>query len=91
MPVGKIKRTGLMFSIFGKVKTYIIATLALALPIIYVFGQIKGRTKEKNKVLTDELQAQQKASDFYKAMSENETDNLTDRKSITDRLRSNGL
>ena len=80
-----------MFSIFGKVKTYIIATLALALPIIYVFGQIKGRAKAKNKVLTDELQAQQKAADFYKAMSENESDNLTDRKSITDRLRSNGL
>ena len=80
-----------MFNIFGKVKTYIIATLALALPIIYVFGQVKGRAKEKNKVLTDELQAQQNASDFYKAMSENETDNLTDRKSLTDRLRSNGL
>ena len=80
-----------MFSLVGKLKTYIIATLALALPIIYVFGQVKGRAKEKNKVLTDELQAQQKAADFYKAMSENENDNLTDRKSITDRLRSNGL
>ena len=52
--------------IFGKIKMYIIATLALALPIIYVFGQIKGRAKEKNKVLTDELQAEQKASAFYK-------------------------
>ena len=80
-----------MFSLVGKLKTYIIATLAFALPIIYVFGQVKGRAKEKNKVLTDELQAQQKAADFYKAMSENENDNLTDRKSITDRLRSNGL
>lgn len=77
--------------IFGKIKTYIIATLALALPIIYVFGQIKGRAKEKNKVLSDELQAQQKAADFYKAMSEHESDTLTDRQSITDRLRSNGL
>jgi hypothetical protein len=77
--------------IFGKIKMYIIATLALALPIIYVFGQIKGRAKEKNKVLTDELQAQKKASDFYKAMAENESDTLTDRRSVTDRLRKNGL
>ena len=77
--------------IFGKIKTYIIATLALALPIIYVMGRVKGRAAEKNKVLTDELQAQEKATDFYKAMSEHESDTLTDRKSITDRLRSNGL
>jgi len=77
--------------IFGKIKTYIIATLALALPILYVVGQITGRAKEKNKVLKDELEAQNKASDFYKNMAEHETDTLTDRKSITDRLRSNGL
>ena len=77
--------------IFGKIKTYIIATLALALPILYVVGQITGRAKEKNKVLKDELEAQNKASDFYKNMAEHETDNLTDRKSVTDRLRSNGL
>ena len=77
--------------IFGKIKTYIIATLALALPIIYMMGKVKGRAKEKNKVLKDELEAQNKASDFYKAMAEHETDTLTDRKSVTDRLRSNGL
>ena len=77
--------------IFGKIKMYIIATLALALPIIYVVGQVKGRAKEKNKVLTDELEARQRQYDFYKTMADNETDNLTNRKSITDRLRSNGL
>ena len=80
-----------MFDIFGKIKTWIIAALAVALPILYVFGRIKGRAAEKNKVLTDELQAQEKASNFYKNMAEHENDNLTDRKSITDRLRSNGL
>ena len=78
-------------SIFGKIKTYIIGALALALPIIYVIGQIKGRAKEKNKVLMDELNATQNASEFYKNMAEHETDNLTDRKSLSDRLRSNGL
>tara|TARA_A100001388_G_scaffold230025_1_gene181954 strand:+ start:1290 stop:1505 length:216 start_codon:yes stop_codon:yes gene_type:complete len=70
---------------------YIIGALALALPIIYAFGKIRGASKEKNKILQDDLQAQQKATDFYKNMAEHETESLTDRKSITDRLRSNGL
>ena len=77
--------------IFGKIKTYIIAALAMAIPIIYVMGKVMGASKEKNKVIKDELQASEKAGDFYKAMAENETNDFTDRKSITDRLRGNGL
>lgn len=77
--------------VFGKIKSYIIGALALALPIIYVMGQVKGRAKEKTKVLKDELEAQTKASDFYKNMAEHESDTLTDRRSVTDRLRNNGL
>jgi len=77
--------------IFSKIKTYIIGALALAIPIIYLIGQVKGRAKEKNKVLRDELQAQQKASTFYKKMAEHETDTLTDSTDLTDRLRGKGL
>jgi len=77
--------------IFGKIKTYIIATLALALPIIYVMGRVKGKAAEKNKILRDELQAQEKATNFYKAMSENEEDVITDRPSLLSRLRKDGL
>ena len=77
--------------VFGKIKSYIIGALALALPIIYLMGQVKGRAKEKTKVLEDELEAQTKASDFYKNMAEHENDTLTDRRSVTDRLRNNGL
>lgn len=77
--------------VFGKIKSYIIGALALALPILYVMGQVKGRAKEKTKVLKDELEAQTKASDFYKNMAEHESDTLTDRRSVTDRLRNNGL
>jgi hypothetical protein len=77
--------------IFGKIKTYIIGALALALPIIYVMGKVRGSANEKNKVLKDDLQAQQKATDFYKKMAEHENDNITDRKSLTKRLRGNGL
>jgi len=77
--------------VFGRIKDYIIAALALAVPVIYVFGRIKGAANEKNKVLQDELETQDKVSDFYKNVAEHETDTLTDRRSITDRLRSNGL
>lgn len=77
--------------IFGKIKTYIIGALALALPIIYVMGKVRGSANEKNKVLKDDLQAQQKATDFYKKMAEHEDTNISDRKSLTERLRGNGL
>ena len=77
--------------LFGKIKTYIIGALALALPIIYVMGQVKGRAKEKNKIIKDELQASEKANDFYKAMAEDEEDAITDRPSLIKRLRGNGL
>lgn len=80
-----------MFSIFGKIKSYIIMALAMAIPIIYVVGRVKGAAKEKNKVLKDDLQAQEKSTDFYKAMAEHEEDTITDRKSLADRLRGNGL
>lgn len=77
--------------IFGKIKTYIIGALALALPIIYVMGKVMGAAKEKNKVIKDELQASEKANDFYKAMAENEEVAITDRPSLIKRLRGNGL
>jgi hypothetical protein len=77
--------------IFGKIKTYIIAALAMAIPIIYIMGRVTGASKEKNKVLQDDLQAEKKNTDFYKVMAEHEEDNITDRNGLTDRLRGNGL
>lgn len=77
--------------IFGKIKTYIIAALAIALPILYVMGRVRGSANEQNKVLKDDLQAEQKTTDFYKAMAEHEDDSITSRDSLTDRLRGNGL
>ena len=77
--------------IFGKIKTYIIGALALAIPIIYVMGKVVGANKEKNKILKDDLQASKKKTNFYKAISEHEEDTITDRKSLTERLRGNGL
>lgn len=77
--------------LFGKIKTYIITTLALALPIIYVMGKVTGASREKNKVLKDDLQAQKKTSDFYKAMAEHENTTPNDRRGLIERLRRDGL
>jgi len=81
-----------MFGIVGKIKTYIIAGLAVLMPILYVLGRKDGKKIEKQKVLKDEIEASQKASDFYKAMAEHEDDPSTnDRDSLSDRLRRDGL
>lgn len=77
--------------IIGKIKTYIIGALAVLLPILYVLGRKDGKTIEKSKVLADELQAKDKAKDFYKAMAEHEEFNPTSRDNLTDRLRRDGL
>ena len=77
--------------ILGKIKTYIIVTLAIALPILYVMGRVRGAANEQNKVLKDDLEAQQKTTTFYKKMAEHETDDINDRADLTDRLRGNGL
>ncbi len=66
--------------------------LAVLLPILYVLGRKDGKKIEKQKVLADELQAQQKASDFYKAMAEHEEDtSVNSRDGPVKRLRRDGL
>ena len=77
--------------IFGKIKLYIIAALGIMLPILYVLGRKDGQTIEKSKVLADELQAKDKAKDFYKALAEHEDFNPNSRSDLTDRLRRDGL
>ena len=77
--------------IVGKIKLYLITALAVLLPILYVLGRKDGKKIEKQKVLADELQAQRNASDFYRAMSEHEEFNPTNRSDLSDRLRRDGL
>ena len=77
--------------IVGKIKTYIIGALAVLLPILYVLGRKDGKKIEQTKVLADDLQARDKAADFYKAMAEHEDFNPTSRNDLTERLRRDGL
>ena len=81
-----------MFSLFGKIKTFIIGALALLLPILYILGRKDGSNSVENDVLADDLASQKKVSDFYKAMAEHEEDfNPTSVDDLTDRLRRDGL
>ena len=78
--------------IFSKIKLYLIAGLAVLLPILYVLGRKDGKKLEKTKVLADELQASKKSSNFYKKMAEHEEDTSTNTRSgLINRLRGNGL
>ena len=53
--------------------------------------RVRGAANEQNKVLKDDLQAQQKTTTFYKKMAEHETDDINDRADLTNRLRDSGL
>jgi len=81
--------------ITGKIKTYLIAGLAVLLPILYVLGRKDGKNLEKSKVLEDALENEQDKAEFYRSMEKhnNEIENNapSDRSSLTDRLRGNGL
>jgi hypothetical protein len=78
--------------ILGKLKTYVIAALALLLPILYVLGRRDGKKINQTAVLEDELRAQADASDFYKVMAEHEEDYIpTTNSELADRLRKHGL
>lgn len=81
-----------MFSVVGKIKDVLIAILAILLPVLYILGRKDGGLKAKTDTLADDLDAQNKVSDFYKAMAEDAEDfNPTNRSDLADRLRRNGL
>ena len=80
-----------MFGLVSKIKLYIIIALSVLMPIIHLVGRRKGRAAEQNKIIRDELDAEKKASNFYKSMAEHEDITTDSRSSLTDRLRGNGL
>jgi len=81
--------------ITGKIKAYLITGLAILLPILYVLGRKDGKNLEKSKVLKDALENEQDKAQFYRSMDKHnheiENNAPTDRNSLTDRLRNNGL
>lgn len=78
--------------ITGRIKTFVIAALALLMPILFVVGRSSGKQSEKDKILREELEASQKKNTFYKALSEHEKDHTIDtRDGLINRLRGKGL
>lgn len=87
-----------MFSVFGKIKTWLIAGLSAALPIVYVVGRVIGRTKGRaaaeSERIEDANESAKEVSEFYREMAKDEeitNGNLTDRDHLSDRLRDKGL
>lgn len=81
-----------MFSIFGKIKTFIIGGLLFLLPVIYVLGTILGRKSAQTDRVTDANKAANDAANFYRRMAEHEGDlSINDRNGLVDRLREDGL
>ena len=81
--------------ITGKIKTVVIAVLALAIPIIYIMGRLGGSTRIKQAVLKEEAEKAKKRANFYQKMAENEQDIESGRtrshSEFIDKLRQGGL
>ena len=58
--------------ITGKIKTAIIVVLALALPILYLFGRLGGGARVERAVLKEEADKAKRRANFYKDMAEHE-------------------
>jgi len=87
-----------MFSVVGKVKTWAIAALAAALPVIYFFGRFYGRMKGKQEAEMERVEDANKSAnevaDFYREMADDKQiteGNLHKRDRLTKRLRDKGL
>jgi lipopolysaccharide biosynthesis regulator YciM len=81
-----------MFGIIGKIKSYIIGGLLLALPVIYALGTLLGRKAAQHDRIVDANTAANDAADFYKRMAEHEGDHsISNRSDLIDRLRKDGL
>jgi lipopolysaccharide biosynthesis regulator YciM len=81
-----------MFGLIGKIKSYIIGGLLLALPVIYALGTLLGRKSAQHDRIVDANEAANQAADFYKRMAEHEGDlSINSRDDLIDRLRKDGL
>lgn len=86
-----------MTSFLSKVKAWIIAALAVLLPIVYVvaraLGKKQGRTEEQLDRAASAAETNKQVADFYREMS-NETPkdpSLHRPDRLVERLRDNGL
>ncbi len=81
--------------ITGKIKTVVIAVLAIAIPIIYIMGRLGGSSRIKQAVLKEEAEKAKKRANFYQKMAENEQEIESGRtrshSEFIDKLRQGGL
>jgi hypothetical protein len=79
----------------GKLKTYIIGSLAVLLPIIYVLGRRDQKHIQRSDALEDALELEADRAEFYKSMEQHKHDaqagKTSSRDDIVKRLRGTGL
>lgn len=85
-----------MFSfITGKLKTIVIAALAVLLPILYILGRRDQKAVDHGKLLEDALDTEKDRADFYRDMEKHnheiEDNRPSSRDDIIKRLRNNGF
>jgi hypothetical protein len=77
---------------FGRIKSYIIGVLLLALPVIYLLGTLLGRKTAQTDRVVDANHAANETAEFYKRMAEHEADfSIATRGDLVERLRKDGL
>lgn len=77
---------------FGRIKSYVIGVLFLALPFIYILGTLLGRKAAQTDRVIDANHAANDAAEFYKRMAEHEADvSINNRADLVERLRKDGL
>ena len=77
---------------FGRIKSYVIGVLLLALPVIYLLGTLLGRKAAQTDRVIDANKAANETAEFYKRMVEHEAGtSITTRSDLVERLRKDGL
>lgn len=77
---------------FGRIKSYVIGVLFLALPFIYILGTLLSRKAAQTDRVIDANHAANDAAEFYKRMAEHEADvSINNRADLVERLRKDGL
>ena len=83
-----------MFSVWGRIKNWVMGLLLAALPILYAVGRREGDRQREIELLRNTAKTSDEIADFYRRMGEypHEDDpSMHNSSDLTDRLRSRGL
>jgi len=83
-----------MFSIWGRIKNWVIGLLIVAAPVLYVLGRRDGDKQREVEFLKNAAATNDEIADFYRRMGEYPDEDdafMRSRSDLADRLRRQGL